>query len=398
MGRPEVDGPNSGYAALLLEQYLDNPGSVPEEWRDLFESDPAAVIASQPGLARLLELASNGTCCAASASAGSGSTARAAVPDAGAARRGRRGDGARQGDPDARAPQCPARPARGGAARRPGARAASPDPEAHARAAGAHPRLAPSPPRRGRDARRRAAAAPRDVHGDDRVRDRAHLRPRGARLAAAGDRVGPLPQAAHARRARPAARPAEPGRGDGALPPPRLPRAEAVLRRGARRDDPDARRGDRARRGSRRARGRDRDGAPRPPQRPRARRRPAVRGRPPRVRGRANDRGSRLERGGRQRRREVPPRRAGHALDAGRRHHDHARLQPEPPRGRRSRRRGTGAREADRPLVAGGLLRPDRRAPDPHPRRRRLRRPGDRRGDASTSRRSPATRPAARST
>jgi 2-oxoglutarate dehydrogenase E1 component len=60
MGRPEVDGPNSGYAALLLEQYLDNPGSVPEEWRDLFESDPAAVLATQPGLARLFELAGNG--------------------------------------------------------------------------------------------------------------------------------------------------------------------------------------------------------------------------------------------------------------------------------------------------------------------------------------------------
>src|SRR5258708_11831687 len=60
MGRTEVDGPNTGYAALLLEQYLDNPGSVPEEWRDLFESDPASVLATQPGLARLLELAGNG--------------------------------------------------------------------------------------------------------------------------------------------------------------------------------------------------------------------------------------------------------------------------------------------------------------------------------------------------
>ncbi len=60
MRRTDVDGPNSGYAALLLEQYLDNPGSVPEEWRDLFESDPAAVIATQPGLARLVELAGNG--------------------------------------------------------------------------------------------------------------------------------------------------------------------------------------------------------------------------------------------------------------------------------------------------------------------------------------------------
>src|SRR5947209_19625332 len=60
MRRTDVDGPNSGYAVLLLEQYLDNPGSVPEEWRDLFESDPAAVIAAQPGLARLLELAGHG--------------------------------------------------------------------------------------------------------------------------------------------------------------------------------------------------------------------------------------------------------------------------------------------------------------------------------------------------
>ncbi|MGH3010134.1 MAG: 2-oxoglutarate dehydrogenase E1 subunit family protein, partial [Gaiellaceae bacterium] len=60
MGRPDVDGLNTGYAALLLEQYLDNPGSVPEEWRDLFENDPAALAAIQPGLARLLELAADG--------------------------------------------------------------------------------------------------------------------------------------------------------------------------------------------------------------------------------------------------------------------------------------------------------------------------------------------------
>jgi 2-oxoglutarate dehydrogenase E1 component len=57
MGRADVDGLNSGYAALLLEQYLDNPGAVPEEWRDLFESEPEALLQRQPGLARLLELA-----------------------------------------------------------------------------------------------------------------------------------------------------------------------------------------------------------------------------------------------------------------------------------------------------------------------------------------------------
>jgi 2-oxoglutarate dehydrogenase E1 component len=57
MDRPDVDGLNTGYAALLLEQYLDNPGAVPEEWRDLFESEPEVLLRRQPGLARLLERA-----------------------------------------------------------------------------------------------------------------------------------------------------------------------------------------------------------------------------------------------------------------------------------------------------------------------------------------------------
>jgi 2-oxoglutarate dehydrogenase E1 component len=56
MTGPEVDGLNAGYAALLLEQYLDNPAAVPAEWRALFESDPERVLELQPGLARLLSL------------------------------------------------------------------------------------------------------------------------------------------------------------------------------------------------------------------------------------------------------------------------------------------------------------------------------------------------------
>src|SRR3954447_2133879 len=55
MERPDVDGLNTGYAALLLEQYLDNPGAVPIEWRTLFESAPEEILAVQPGLARLIE-------------------------------------------------------------------------------------------------------------------------------------------------------------------------------------------------------------------------------------------------------------------------------------------------------------------------------------------------------
>jgi 2-oxoglutarate dehydrogenase E1 component len=55
MRRPDVDGLNTGYAALLLEQYLENPGAVPPEWRALFESAPELLLATQPGLARLLD-------------------------------------------------------------------------------------------------------------------------------------------------------------------------------------------------------------------------------------------------------------------------------------------------------------------------------------------------------
>ena len=54
--RPEVDGLNAGYAALVLEQYLDNPASVSDEWRAVFESSELdELVAMQPGLARLLE-------------------------------------------------------------------------------------------------------------------------------------------------------------------------------------------------------------------------------------------------------------------------------------------------------------------------------------------------------
>jgi 2-oxoglutarate dehydrogenase E1 component len=50
-----VDGLNTGYAALLLEQYLENPAAVSEEWRALFEHAPAELVRTQPGLAKLLD-------------------------------------------------------------------------------------------------------------------------------------------------------------------------------------------------------------------------------------------------------------------------------------------------------------------------------------------------------
>ena len=49
----DVDAVNAGYARLLLDDYLDDPESVPDEWRALFESGEA--LKGLPGLDRLLE-------------------------------------------------------------------------------------------------------------------------------------------------------------------------------------------------------------------------------------------------------------------------------------------------------------------------------------------------------
>jgi 2-oxoglutarate dehydrogenase E1 component len=51
----DVDELNEGYANALLEDYLENPEAVPEEWRRLFESGSSELVATHPGLARLLE-------------------------------------------------------------------------------------------------------------------------------------------------------------------------------------------------------------------------------------------------------------------------------------------------------------------------------------------------------
>ncbi|HEX3267447.1 MAG TPA: 2-oxoglutarate dehydrogenase E1 component [Gaiellaceae bacterium] len=52
----DVDGLNAGYASAVLEQYLENPEAVPSEWRTLFESGASELVATHPGLARLVEL------------------------------------------------------------------------------------------------------------------------------------------------------------------------------------------------------------------------------------------------------------------------------------------------------------------------------------------------------
>src|SRR5437763_1806577 len=55
MSAHDVDGLNAGYARALLDEYLENPEAVPAEWRALFESGDSELVATHPGLARLLE-------------------------------------------------------------------------------------------------------------------------------------------------------------------------------------------------------------------------------------------------------------------------------------------------------------------------------------------------------
>ena len=55
MNAHDVDGLNDGYARALLDEYLENPEAVPSEWRALFESGDSQLVASHPGIARLLE-------------------------------------------------------------------------------------------------------------------------------------------------------------------------------------------------------------------------------------------------------------------------------------------------------------------------------------------------------
>ena len=259
MGPTDLTGPNAAYVAQLLEDYLDAPASVPPEWR------PSSRRTGRPSTAR----------------GRSGSGRRAAT---GAARRRRAAAGGSTGGAGRSSSGCRsgARPAEASADaellagvaaamalvkayRMHGHLAARLDPlgsepmgdpaldetrlvpSTDARAAGAHPREPPPAVRAGRDAARRAAAAARGLHRLERVRDRAHLRPRRTRLAAEGDRVRTVPRRARARGARAAAPSARAGRGLRAVPPPVVPRAEAVLPRGPGRADPDARRGDRAR-------------------------------------------------------------------------------------------------------------------------------------------------------
>ena len=50
----QSSGLNAGYVGQLLERYLDNPEAVDPAWREFFEGDDGVLLASLPGLERLL--------------------------------------------------------------------------------------------------------------------------------------------------------------------------------------------------------------------------------------------------------------------------------------------------------------------------------------------------------
>ena len=317
METDQIDDLNNGFVQELLADYLASPESVDPEWRALFESNPELVLAGLPNAERLRELSRDGGGNGAPAAAPALAPAPAETRSRRRAPRRHRGrDVAREGPPDARPPRRPHRPARLGAARRPGARPRPARAPADAGAAGTDPCKVPASLRSCGDSRRGAPQAARDLLRDPGLRARAHLEPRAAALASRRDRVRHLPAGAQLGREAGPSREALGGRGVRAVPAPGVPRPEAVLHRGPRRDGADARRGDRARgRGGRQSR-RHRDGAPRAPERPRAHRRPSGGRDPAGVRGRAGARGGRSRARERLGRRQVPPRRRGGPRDA----------------------------------------------------------------------------------
>ena len=372
----DVDALNAGYAGQLLEQYLENPSSVPPEWRALFErGEDAEISAALPGLGDF--------------SNGRGMAATATWPKR---RHPTQTDGALLNAVAAATSLVRA-------TRTHGHRAARLDP------LGSEPHGDPSldPERLGLDARAAAAHSRVDAADVRRgrhiggCRSRGCARPTAARSPTRSSTSTTTTSACGcARRSRPAATAGRsPATSSGACSA-RLAEVEgfeAFLRRTFLGQKQFSLEGldllvpmldesielaaadgvgqivigmaHRGRLNVLDPRGRT-----------------PVRPDPARVRGRADDRGRHRLPRGRDRRRQVPPRHAHVPPDAERRDRRDADGEPEPPRVRRPGRRGPHARGADRPHAADRAARPVEGALHPHPRRRRLPRRGHRRRNA----------------
>ena len=187
MATHDVSGPNAAYVAQLREDFDDSPASIPDEWREIFESagtaSPSPTLPDGNGAAAAATLAEPATLvetvclrgagesptspqAATGAAAGSRRAPRPAGPRRGPAGRRRGGDGPRQGLSHARAPRGTARSARLRAHGRPGARRDAARAAAHARAAGAGSRPAScASPCPGRPCSRRCRGSARSTPG-----------------------------------------------------------------------------------------------------------------------------------------------------------------------------------------------------------------------------------------
>ena len=362
----DVDGLNAGYASALLEQYLENPDAVPDEWRTLFESGASELVATHPGLARLVELLQED---------GNGHVAGRRAPPpvhrprpAPAAPR-RRGSRPRprptrpssqavaaamalvtayrtHGHLAARLDPLGSEPV-GDPALEPGAPRAEADPGAPAPDPGRRSSASTSPARRSPTSCRSS----REVYCGTSAYEIEHISDHEQRVwlrtviesrryhqtLDADDKRRLLERLTEVEGFERYLRRAFLGQKQFSVEglDVMIPMLDEAIALAAEEGGHEVVLG---------------HGAPRPAERARARARPPVRDDPARVRGRANARGRRRRPGGRHRRRQVPPRRRGHARDAGRRDHRHARLEPEPPRGRRPGRRGP-ARAPSRPTA-----------------------------------------------
>ena len=363
MSGADLSGLNAGYVAQMLEAYLDAPASVPDEWRELFEHDPAAFPARCPASPACSARRRRTVPPRRAGSHPLSRRARAACALAEPSGTGRAAPPARCAAGDRPSPAPHRLPAADGCRERaeaPADGAAAPVDETllggvaaamalvkayrmHGHLAarldplGSEPmgdpaldesRLVPSltPELQARipasllrlyvDGETLLEALPllRAVYTGSIAYEIEHISDHAERVwlrqAIESGRFRQPLEPEERQRAPP---PALPGRGVRAVPAPVVPRPEAVLARGSRVARADARRDDRARGRRRRPRGRDRDGPPGPAQRPRPHRRALVPVDPARVRGRALDRRARRRPGGRHRRRQVPPARLRHA-------------------------------------------------------------------------------------
>ena len=236
----------------------------------------------------------------------------------------------------------------------------------------------------GRHVRGRPAAASPDLHGHDRLRDRAHLGPRAADLAAPGDRVGRVQRS---RSRAPSAAACSSG-----SPRSRRSRTTCTRRSSARSSSRSRASTWSCRCSTRRSSWPPLEGAREVVLGMAHRGRlnvlahtvgPALRHDPRRVRGRADARGRHRRARGRHRRREVPLRRERHLPDRiGPQRDGHALAEPEPPRVREPGDRGPRPRRPDHAQGARARARPGRGRAGADPRRRRVPGPGHRLRDA----------------